>query len=487
MAGLPLPPPPFLKSFAQIIADYTAAAQAESSTPLDFSEGSVFLALAEATGANVDWLQKLYVFALLVERLQTSQGQWVDTWTADFMPAVAGTNSPRLPAAPATGAVLFSRNVASASSGSLTTNTATTTGNDVLSFGSAVPSWVQLGMVVYDLTNINAIISGQIITNIVGSQITLSGNVDGAVQAGDTIGFSNIYAPPLVIPVGTLVATYDGSQVYQVYPDPTNPAYNANIGTAVPAQLNWTNATVPWQGGFVLPANQGSLNLNVQALTPGSAGNVNANTITTMQTSVVGIDTVTNPASIIVGVDQESDASLKARFKQFIQSLREGTPAALEYAVTSLQQGLQCTIHENVDPNGATDYGAVTMYVDDGSGNPPSTIVQEALAAVNLARAATVRPQVLGATKLAVNINMVLTTAAGYSHPAVVAAVANAVSTYVDNIGLENPLPYTMLAYIAYAASPGITDVTSLTINGATADITPAMGQTIKVGTLTVS
>lgn len=390
-SGLPLPPVPFTKSLAQIVADFAAAAQAQSNTPLDFSVGSVFLALAEATAGNADWLQKLYVFALLVERLQTSQGPWVDTWTADYMPPVAGTNSPRLPASPASGQVTFSRTTPQS-------------------------------------------------------------------QA--------------IIPVGALVTTFDGTQVYQVNADVTNTAYSATI---IPG------------GGFIVPAGQNSLNVGVSALTPGTAGNALANTITVIRSSIVGIDTVTNAAPFTTGLDKESDAALKARFKLYILSLRAGTPGAIGYAITSLQQGLQYTIHENVDPNGAIDYGAVTVYVDDGSGNPSATIVANALTAVNGIRAAGVRPEVVGATTLYANVNMVITTAAGYDHPTVVAAVSNAVGAYVDDLGLEVTLPYTELSHVAYNASPGVTNVTQMTLNAGTADLVPGMGQTIKIGTLTVS
>ena len=391
--GLPLPPVPYTKPFSQIVADFAAAAQAASKNPLDFSDGSVFLALAEATAGNADWLQKLYLFSLIVQRLQTSKGEWVDTFVADFMPAVDGTNSPRLPATPASGVVQFSS-----------------------------------------------------------------------------------FAPQnqRVVPVGSLVSTFDGSQVYQVYADPTNNAYSADI---VPG------------GGFIIPAGQTSLSVNVQALNPGTGGNVLANTITRIQSSAVGVDTVTNPAPITTGFDEESDDALKARFKLYIASLAAGTVGALEYAILSLQQGLQCVVHENVDPNGATDYGAFTIFVDDGSGAPPTQTVLNALAAVNglRGRAAGVRPQVVSASKLGAAISLTVTVASGYNTSAVVAAVANAIGAYVNSLGLENPLHYSQLAAIAYGASPGVSNVTSLLLNSGTADLVPAMGQTIKVTSSTVN
>lgn len=390
----PPEPVPYTKTVATIVNDFTAAAQASSQQPLNFSIGSVFLALAQAVSGVVDWLQKLYLFALLISRLQTSSGAWVDTFAAQYMPVVAGTNSPRLPAAPANGAVIFSR-----------------------------------------------------------------------------------YADEsqAVIPVGTLVATYNGSQVYQVYADTANSAYSATI---IPG------------GGFIIPAGQQTLTVNVQALNPGTAANVAANTITTIQSSVIGVDSVTNPAPLTTGFDQESDVALKARFQLWILSLSGGTTYAIQYAVSSLQQGLVCTIHENIDPNGATDYGSLTIYIDDGSGDPPSALVTNAQTAINgpRGRAAGVRINVLGASILDATISMTVAVAAGYNQPLVLAAVGNAVGAYVNSLGLENPLPYSMLEHVAYNASPGVTNVTSVLLNNGTSDLTPAMGQTIKVsGTVTIN
>lgn len=389
--SLPLPTVPYTKTFAQIVSDFSAAAQAQSATPLDFETGSVFLALAEATAGNADWLQKLFLFALIVERLATSQGSWVDTFTADFMPVVAGTQSPRLPAAPASGQVTFS---------------------------------------------------------------------------------SNAFQSQRIIPVGALVATFDGSQVYKINADTTNSAYNATI---IPG------------GGFVIPVGQQTLNVTATALTAGTAANVNANTITLIRSPIVGVDTVTNPAPLTTGMDQESDAALKVRFALFIASLSKATEGAIGFAITSIQQGLQYAIHESVDPNGATDYGSVVVYVDDGSGFPSATLVQEASTAVSAVRAAGTRPQVLGATALDVNITMTIKVAVGYNVQTVTGSVSNAVGSFVNNTGLEKTLVWSELIHVAYNASPGVVNVTNTLLNGQQTDVIPGMGQTIKLGTITIS
>jgi uncharacterized phage protein gp47/JayE len=88
------------KSLAQITASFQAAAQASAAQVLDFSVGSVFLALAEAGGALGLWLQKLALQAVSLARFATSYGADADSWGAQFQFV-------RLPATQATGSVTF--------------------------------------------------------------------------------------------------------------------------------------------------------------------------------------------------------------------------------------------------------------------------------------------------------------------------------------------------------------------------------------------
>ena len=95
---MPLP----VQSFQQIVDTQSAAMQANSNATLDFSTGSVLLALIQANAANSIWLQALATTLLAVTRLSTSSGTDVDTFIADF-------GFSRYQGNPATGTVTFSR------------------------------------------------------------------------------------------------------------------------------------------------------------------------------------------------------------------------------------------------------------------------------------------------------------------------------------------------------------------------------------------
>lgn len=123
-----------------------------------------------------------------------------------------------------------------------------------------------------------------------------------------------------VIPAGALVRTADGSQSFVV------------IGGGD----GWSAAA----GGYLLPAMATSFSVPVQAAVVGSAGNVQANGITQLAAAIAGVDTVSNVAALTKGLDPETDAALRSRFVNYINSRSRATDAAVAYAVASVQQGL---------------------------------------------------------------------------------------------------------------------------------------------------
>ena len=62
---------------------------------------------------------------------------------------------------------------------------------------AAVPAWIAVGMSVSDLTNEDAIVSGQTVAavDLVANTVTLSGGIDAQVTADDVISFSAFGGP----------------------------------------------------------------------------------------------------------------------------------------------------------------------------------------------------------------------------------------------------------------------------------------------------
>ena len=291
-----------------------------------------------------------------------------------------------------------------------------------------------------------------------------------AVAATGSVTFTR-FTPTAsaLVPAGALVRTADGSQTFAVSIDPTNPS--------------WTAAS----NGYTVAAGLASLTLPVLAQTPGSAGNVQSGAITLLASAIPGIDTVTNAAPLQNGLDAESDAALRTRFQNFVQSRSRATPLAVGYAVSSIQQGLNYTVQENVDPTGATRMGSFVVTLDDGSGSPSASLLTTATTAVDAVRPIgsifTVQPP----TVVTANASLVLTVPPGTNKPPVVATVAQALQAYINSLQIGAPLPLTKLAQVAYASSPGVVNVAQIQINGTSSDLLPPVSGVVKAGVVAVS
>lgn len=272
------------------------------------------------------------------------------------------------------------------------------------------------------------------------------------------------------IPIGATVSSADGSQTFTVITNTASQFY-----TATPV------------AGYTMPANIASITIPVQCSAVGSQGNVQAGTISQITTPLTGIDTVINTSALVNGQPAETDPQFRSRFISFIASLSKATDAAIAFAVTSLAPNIQATVTDNQNPDGTTNNGFVTVTVDDGSGTPSSNLLTSAASAVQLTRAAGVMANVFPPIIINVTIAVVIVSAVGYQHQTVVGTVGTAVQNYVNTLGLGNSLYYNKLSQIIFESSPGVTNITTLAINGTTLDVTATNRNTIKIGTLTVA
>jgi uncharacterized phage protein gp47/JayE len=292
----------------------------------------------------------------------------------------------------------------------------------------------------------------------------------GAVAASGQIVLSR-FTPSIAafIPVGAGVSTSDNTQSFTVTADPSNVAYSA------------------LSGGYTLAAGVASLIVPVLAETAGSAGNVQPGAITVISSALAGVDTVTNTNATIGGSDAETDAAFRARFGNYLASLARATNLAIGAAISGVQQGLSYMINENISQTGAVQMGHFVVTVDDGSGMPPAALLTAVQQAVDAVRPAGTSFAVQGPVVELANVSLTLTTVAGASHQAAVAQAAGAIESYIAGLGIGAALNYSRLAQLAYAASPAISNVSTLLLNGATNDLVPPLFGVIRAGTVTVS
>jgi uncharacterized phage protein gp47/JayE len=291
-----------------------------------------------------------------------------------------------------------------------------------------------------------------------------------AVAASGQVTFSR-FSPNAAafIPVGANVATADNSQTFMVTADPANAAYAAA------------------QAGYNLAAGVASITVPAAANVAGSAGNVQLGSIAVLSSAVAGVDSVSNGLAFAGGLDAESDAAFRARFGNYLASLARATQAAIGAAIAGLQQGLSYVISENVDQTGAARPGHFVVTVDDGSGAPPAWLLANVQVAVDAVRPVGSGFAVQGPLVTAANIAMAITTASGASHQDAVAAVADAIETYVAGLPVGATLNYTRLAQLAYGASASVTNVSGILLNGGNADLAPPLFGAVRGGTVAVS
>lgn len=288
-----------------------------------------------------------------------------------------------------------------------------------------------------------------------------------AVAATGSVTFASLSGNPVVtIAAGTLVKTGDGSQSFTVTINTANAAWNVASGAYI--------GTLP-------------LTLPVLAQNAGIQGNVLAGTISLISAALPGVDTVINNTDFSNGIDAESDAALRARFVNYINTRSRATVQAVAYAVQSVQQGLTYTIAENQNVNGSTNMGHFIVTVDDGSGAPSSGLLAMVSTAVDAMRPVCSTFMVQGPSVVSAAISFTITAAAGYSHNSLVGPATLAVTAYVNGLPLGAPLAYSRLAQVIYDSAPGISNVTGLLVNGSISDVGGGSAQVVRASSVVVS
>lgn len=289
-----------------------------------------------------------------------------------------------------------------------------------------------------------------------------------AVAATGQVTFARFSATSqAVVQVGAQVQTSDTTvEIFTVTKDTTN--------------TSW----VPSVNAYVLAPGVVSITVPVQCTTPGTVGNILANQCNVLTGSMPGIDTVTNANPFTNGIDAETDTALRARFVNYLSSLSKATKNAISATVAGVQQGLNFTLTENYNYAGVLTPGYFYVVVDDGSGTPPSTLLTSVSNAIDTVRGFTTTFGVFAPVLQPANVALTVTSA---NHAADAALAQAAISAYIAGLVVGASLPYSRLAQLAYDASPTITNVSAVTLNGITADLVANNKQRIVAGTIVVN
>lgn len=259
--------------------------------------------------------------------------------------------------------------------------------------------------------------------------------------------------------------------------------FTGTIGTPIPAGTEISTVGAPGIAPQVYTTDidavvggGGTVDVAITAQTAGAAGNVAADTIVMPPEEIPAITAVTNPDPLEDAIDDEPDEQYAARI--LIKVRNPGTSGnGADYRNWSLEvvgvgaaavvplasgPGTVTVAIVNTDKDPATTLPALVTEVQDyiapaaGDGKAPvgADVTVEAATAVDIDVAAT------------------LTIMAGYSRPAVEAAVDAALEDYLKDLALteDNDVRHARVV-TTILDTPGVLDATAVLVNGAAVNV----------------
>ncbi len=259
-------------------------------------------------------------------------------------------------------------------------------------------------------------------------------NASGTV----TFSLSQVQPQNVLIPAGVVIQTIGGAIKYQTIADTT--------------RSGWSAA----QQGYIITAGSLQVNATVQASNSGSASNVQAGQLNQFSSPIPSVATVTNTTPILNGLDAESDVAFRQRFILWINSRSLATKYAVLSAAFDVQEGLNVSVIENEDQHGNEEDGFFTVVVDDGSGNPPSSLLSQVAAAIDPVRPLTVEFTVIAPTLVNASISMNIRINPSAITANVMLNVTTAILDYVNSLLIGQSLYLNQLTRIAEDADPNV-------------------------------
>ena len=240
--------------------------------------------------------------------------------------------------------------------------------------------------------------------------------------------------------------------------------------------------------------NNGALESNSVAAVAEDVGlkyNVAANTVTTIESNLTAeIVSVTNPYKATGGTDAETQTQMLRRFKLFINGLQGSNRYGIEAGVLGLEGVRSVGLEEHFPPK--SDIYNFTVYVDDGSGRLTEDLKNQVTDLINGddteespgLRAAGINVDVQAATIITINIALTATI-----YRVEEARVRNDITVklqeYINGLGIHENVVLSSVIVLLKQIS-GITDISGLTLNGSTDNISVDVNQIARFGTVEI-
>ena len=228
----------------------------------------------------------------------------------------------------------------------------------------------------------------------------------------------------------------------------------------------------------VLPAGELTVDVPVQALEPGTAGNVSAQTVVSMAVAPMGIASCTNPQAFAGGADGEGDEELRARILDTFRRLPNGANVAFyEQGALSFDQVAAAAVIPK--PRGL---GSVDVIVSTLAGTPGEELLEQLQDYFEQRREIAVDVQVKAPTPVTVNVAVQVKAKGGWDKTQVLDQVEETLEGWFDGKLLGQDVLLARLGSLIY----GCDGVENYVISAPAADLAVDADELPVLGTLSV-
>ena len=228
----------------------------------------------------------------------------------------------------------------------------------------------------------------------------------------------------------------------------------------------------------VLPAGELTVDVPVQALEPGTAGNVSAQTVVSMAVAPMGIASCTNPQAFAGGADGEGDEELRARILDTFRRLPNGANVAFyEQGALSFDQVAAAAVIPK--PRGL---GSVDVIVSTLAGTPGEELLEQLQDYFEQRREIAVDVQVKAPTPVTVNVAVQVKAKGGWDKTQVLDQVEETLEGWFDGKLLGQDVLLARLGSLIY----GCDGVENYAVSAPAADLAVDADELPVLGTLSV-
>jgi len=227
----------------------------------------------------------------------------------------------------------------------------------------------------------------------------------------------------------------------------------------------------------VLPAGSLMVDISAICMTAGSIGNVAAGSVCVPVAGATGISHVENIGPFSGGVDGEGDDELRGRLLESYKNISNGTNRAFYYDLAMSFDGVDSV---NVIPR-RRGRGTVDVVVAASSG--PAGIIDALVLEFAEKKEVNVDVAVLSAVVVHRDFGLEDAPGADYNYQAVEEKALLAAAAYVSGLKVGEPLLLARLGSAVLAAE----GVDNYKITGLSGDVTPAVTEVIRPGSITIT